>query len=254
LAVGRTQTHFDLLDACAQPGCPVCRLTLVAVSRYIDSVNYEFVNDPSVRAKIERTWAFCNTHAQQWLREGHVLGVALIYESVLARLQPDVAKARHNARPGFFAGITARLGRRPSGKACGLLQPEGACPVCRERDESERVLIAVLGEGLAEAADDFRTAFRRSDGLCLPHLRRALCTLADAGTGEVLRAATLAHQELLARQLREIVRKHDYRFRDEPSGDERGAAIRAVAHVAGLPGIVDREPLAAPAAKPSAAV
>lgn len=240
--MARTKTHFDLRDACAEPGCPVCRLTLAAVARAIDAVDDEFVNDPDVRAKIERTWGFCNTHAQQWLREGHVLGVAIAYESVLARVRPDVEKARASARSGLVSGLAARLGRRRAGKSCDLLHPDGRCPLCRERDETERLLIRTLEEGLAESADDFRAAFRQSDGLCLPHLRLALCAIADAATADVLRAATFAHQERLMAHLREIVRKHDHRFRDEPSGGERGAAARAVAHVAGLPGIVDRAP------------
>jgi len=240
--LARTKTHFDLLDACSEPGCPVCRLALAAVTRAIDAVDYEFVNEPDVRTKIERTWGFCNTHAHQWLREGHVLGVALVYEGILTRIQPEVEKVRSTARPGLLSGLAARLGRRRPGEPCDLLQPDGRCPLCRERDETERLLIRSLGEGLAETADDFRTAFRRSDGLCLPHLRLALCTITDSPTVDVLRAATLAHQERLMPQLREIVRKHDYRFRDEPSGDERGAATRAVTHVTGLPGIVDRAP------------
>ena len=239
--MGRTQTHYDLLDACAEQGCPVCRLTLRAVARAIERVDYEYVNEPDVRAKVERTWGFCNVHAQQWLREGHVLGVALVYDGILARVQPEVEDARSNERAGLLSGLAARFGRGKPRSACELLRPEGGCPICRERDEAELQLVRVLGEGLAESAEEFRAAIRQSDGLCLPHLRLALCVLGEAETGAALRAAALAHQERLMRQLREIVRRHDYRFRDEPSGEERGAATRAVAHVAGLSGIVDRD-------------
>src|SRR5262249_2798415 len=165
----------------------------------------------------------------------HVLGVALVYEGVLGRMRPEVENARPNARRGPLSGLAVRLGRRRPGSPCTQLQPEGRCPLCRERDESELLLIHTLAEGLAETADDFRAAVRRSDGLSLPHLRLALCTIPDAATAGILRAATLAHQERLRPHLREIVRKHDYRFHDEPSGDERGAAGRAVAHVTGLP-------------------
>lgn len=235
--MARTQTYFDLRDACCEQGCPVCRLTLRAVSRFIESVDYEYVNDPDVRAKVERAMGFCNTHAQHWLREGHLLGVALVYEGILNRLQPEVERARPNGQTGLLSGF----GRRKRAGSSDVLQPDGVCPVCREREHAELQLVRVLGEGLTETAEDFRTAFRQSDGLCVPHLRLALCTLSDTGAVETLRTATLAHQERLSRQLREIVRKHDYRFREEVSGEERGAATRAVAHVSGMPGIVDRE-------------
>jgi hypothetical protein len=240
--LARTQTHFDLIDACRQQGCPVCRVTLVAVARCIDRIDYEFVNDPAIRAAVERTWGFCGTHAQQWLREGHVLGVALVYEGVIARLHPQVEQTRPEARPDVLSQLAARFRRRRRGTDRALPRPQGRCPVCRERDETESRLIVALGEGLRETADDFRVAFRQSDGLCLPHLRLAFSILGDAETGDALRGATVAHQERLLGQLREIVRKHDYRYRDEPSGEERGAATRAVAHVTGLPGIGARRP------------
>lgn len=238
--VGRTQTYYDLRDACTEPGCPVCRLTLRAVSRFIASVDYEYVNEPDVRARVERALGFCNVHAQQWLREGHVLAVALVYEGVLNRLQQGVERTRPSGQGGRLTGVGARIGRRTRGVAPDSLRPDGDCPVCREREETEAQLIRVLGDALVEVEDDFRAAFRRSDGLCLPHLRLALATLGSAETGEALRETALTHQDRLRRHLREIVRKHDYRFRDEPSGEERGAATRAVAHVAGMPGIVDR--------------
>jgi hypothetical protein len=238
--VAHSQTYFDLRDACGEPGCPVCRLTLRAVSRFIERVDYEYVNEPDVRARVERTWGLCNTHAQQWLREGHVLAVALVYEGIFKRLQSEVERARPSGQNGLLSGVGARIGRRKR-ETSDQLQPDGVCPVCRERDDTEVHLIRMLGEGLAQTADDFRGAFQGSDGLCLPHLRLAMSTLSDAGTGAVLREAALGHQERLQGQLREIVRKHDYRFRDEPSGEERGAATRAVTHVTGLPGIVDRE-------------
>lgn len=238
--MAHSQTYFDLRDACGEPGCPICRLTLRAVSRFIERVDYEYVNEPDVRAKVERTWGFCNTHAQQWLREGHVLAVALVYEGILTRLRSEVERARTSGQNGLLSGVGARIGRRKR-DPLDYLHPGGVCPVCRERDDAEVHLIRVLGEGLAQTADDARVAFRASDGLCLPHLRLAMSLLSDTGSGAVVREAALGYQERLRGQLREIARKHDYRFRDEPSGEERGAATRAVAHVTGLPGIVDRE-------------
>jgi hypothetical protein len=165
--VAHSQTYFDLRDACAEPGCPVCRLTLRAVSRFIERVDYEYVNEPDIRAKVERTWGFCNTHALQWLREGHVLAVALVYEGILKRLQSEVERARPSGQNGLLSGVGARIGRRKR-ETSDQLQPDGTCPVCRERDDTEVQLIRVLGEGLTQTADDFRAAFRDSDGLCLP--------------------------------------------------------------------------------------
>jgi hypothetical protein len=226
--VAPTQMLFDLQDAFAEPGCPVCRLTLTAVSRYIATVDYELANDPEYRERILPAWGFCSLHAHQWLREGHILGVALVYGHVL-----------HNVRPVINDAGSRATWRPLRSRRENRLRPTDRCRICTHRDEVERSIVVTLGEGLAGSDAEFSTAFARSDGLCLSHLRLALDILSDAAVSAKLREATLNHQERLAGHLREIVRKHDYRFREEPSGEERGAAVRVVEHVVGLPGIGD---------------
>lgn len=221
-----TQLTFDLKDAFAEPGCAVCRLTLTAVSRYIATVDYELANDPEYRERILPAWGFCSTHAHQWLREGHILGVALVYGHVLRDVRP-IIEASGSRAP--WKSLRARRDDR--------LRPSDRCRICTHRDEVERMIVATLGDGLSGTSSDFGPAFDRSDGLCLPHLRLALAMLSDATVSAKLREVTLQHQERLGTHLREIVRKHDYRFREEPSGEERGAAVRAVEHVVGLSGI-----------------
>jgi hypothetical protein len=210
------------------------------VDHYVESVNYELVNDAGFRAEVEPAWGFCNVHAELWLRQAHPLGTALIYDVVLGRIAGELRRVRLNHRPGVLAGVASRLGRRDDATEDppGALRPEGRCPICRVRDERERVAIATLLDGLTEPA--FGAAYNGSAGLCLPHLRLALGAVEREATLVLLRDRALAQQEHLRGQLREIVRKHDYRYRDEPSGAERGATDRAVRQVAGAPGIADR--------------
>lgn len=85
-----------------------------------------------------------------------------------------------------------------------------------------------------------RTAYEASEGLCLPHLRRALGASGDPAVFHCLRERAIRTEETLLGHLNEIVRKHDYRNRQEPSGEEKGAAVRTVIHVAGAAGI-DRD-------------
>ncbi|HEV2067498.1 MAG TPA: hypothetical protein VGR08_11750, partial [Thermomicrobiales bacterium] len=66
-------------------------------------------------------------------------------------------------------------------------------------------------------------------------LRRALSQANGRGAFACLRDHALDRQDALLGHLNEIIRKHDYRHREEPSGEEKGAAIRAVRHVAGIP-------------------
>jgi hypothetical protein len=231
--MGHTTTFFDLRDAFGQRGCAVCRLALVAVNRYIESTNYEAVNDPGFRAEIEASWGFCNVHADQWLTDAHPLGTALIYERLLAQVEDALTRLHPTEPGGIFADVASLFGRHhdvDNPTPHTVLSPTGECPACRVRLETERQAIAALVEGLSD--QDFSADYEASGGLCVPHLRQAFCLgLADPAFS-MLRGVAVATQERLRAELREVARKHDYRFRDEPAGEEYGSVERAVRHMA----------------------
>lgn len=231
----RSATHHDLLDAFGQPGCPVCRLTHRAVTHAMDSIDYEFVNDPGFRAEVTAAWGFCPEHASQWLAHARVLSTALVYDGLLGHIEAVLRQLEPAPRGGVLHRL-ARLSHAANGpqeQECDLLTPAGSCPFCRIRDEMAAMAMTALLSGLSEPA--FRDAYAQSSTLCIPHLRNALCR---AGPEEfaILREAALARMHQLRLQLHEIIRKHDYRFRHELAGAERGAAQRAVYQVAGWPG------------------
>jgi Family of unknown function (DUF6062) len=202
-------------------------------------MNYEYVNDPGFRSEIEAAWGFCNVHAQQWLLHAHPLGTALIYEAVLGRVSADLKRLRHD--DGFLANASSLFGLgkgRTSDAAGGELRPDGQCPACRMREQQERTAVDVIIEGLGDPS--FRAAYLASYGLCLSHLRLALEMVTNQEDFATLRDHAVAKYDQLSGQLREIIRKHDYRFRDEPTGEERGATERAVRQIASDPGIEDR--------------
>ena len=80
-----SSTSYDLIEACQQRGCPICRLEQRAVERYLDSLFYESVNDPKLRERLRDSLGFCREHA--WLaidkRLGNALGFAIIYRDVI---------------------------------------------------------------------------------------------------------------------------------------------------------------------------
>jgi hypothetical protein len=67
----RDTAVFEVRDALAQPGCAVRRLALRSVRRFLQSVAYEQVNYPGLRADMRAALGFCNQHAYRWLREAH---------------------------------------------------------------------------------------------------------------------------------------------------------------------------------------
>lgn len=230
----KTRTFFDLLDAFGQDGCPVCRLALAGVHHSLDSLNYDGVNDLGFRQQTRAAHGFCNRHAYQWLHTAHILGTALIYDQVMTDSIAALGQMRFRKR-SILARFVSLVRGRGSRTGSAVLVPQETCPICMLLDVQERTLISTLVEALREGP--FRQAYSQSAGLCLPHLRHALDAAPDAEVFMALRDDAMRNQERLHEQMREIIRKHDYRYRDESSGQETGAAARAVAHVAAAHGI-----------------
>jgi hypothetical protein len=151
---GRHRQYFEVRDALRQPGCPICRLCLGAVWRYLDSLAYENVNDYTVREELRRAWGFCNRHAWQYLDDVRdLLGTAIIYRDIIRSHDPTAG------RPGALA-------------------PRADCPVCVARDRAARHAVETLLRYQDDA--EMRDALGASDGLCTVHASQALSVGEDA--------------------------------------------------------------------------
>jgi len=229
----RTQGAWNLDDAYAAEGCPVCRIASHNVERYLEATNYDALGDPGIRATLTSSTGYCGEHAEQWLSIAFVLGTATLYREVLQRLMAelrDLTQHRSNLGDRMAAVLGGKAGDRAT---VDLGIARIPCPACELRQESETTLIRTLVGALDDA--DARSRYIASDGLCIPHLRRALGQATRRESFACLRDHALARQEILLGHLDEVVRKHDYRHREEPTGEEKGAATRAVRHVAGIP-------------------
>ncbi len=241
-------TYYDLLDAFRLDGCPVCRLCLAGTERYFDSLNFECINDASVRDRFRAAHGFCRQHAYQWLgQHGRVLATAIIYKDVYTDLREKLRELRYE-EPGTFASLAAHLRSRLMGSRFSALTPwldrltgrrarvlvgEDPCPGCVVRAREEEKAIEALLDSIDEPG--FEKAYSLSTGLCLPHLKRALAAAPHQAAFETLAEVELARQDLLLDQMDEIIRKEDPRYQDEPVGLERGAAGRAVRAATGSP-------------------
>ncbi len=214
-------TTAEVQHALARPGCAVCHLTQRSVTRFLKALAYEQVNDLELRAELRASRGFCPAHAQRWLHmSGNVLGTALIYtDAVTAALRElSDAPASRGMLPGLFGGRSRDV----------------VCVACRAELEAQDRYLDSLLEGLG--SDAVATALAGSDGLCLPHTKRAVERGGRRAEPLMARAREVAVR-LLA-ELAEVVRKEDYRFKDEPRTDaERTVPRRAVAWTAGLDGL-----------------
>jgi hypothetical protein len=84
------------------------------------------------------------------------------------------------------------------------------------------------------ADPEFRDWYQASDGLCLPHLRRAVDLSGTQASIRWLVEDASARLDLLLADVREYVRKQDWNRREEARLDKEQAAwVRSVAFIVG---------------------
>jgi hypothetical protein len=228
----RDSSTFEVRQALAQTGCPVCRLALRSVGRLMKSIAYEQVNDVELRADLRSTHGFCTTHAHRWLRDVHnPLGTAIVYRDVLTASVRELGGSGAQANPARSGLLGTLLGGSKAGSA------NQRCIACRTQRESEERYVETLLSLLAsdEAA---RTLLVASDGLCRRHVHTAQPHGGPA-VELVVQHAVRRIQRCIG-ELEEVIRKEDYRFRDEPRTEaERTAPEWAVTWAAGVDGLTE---------------
>ena len=204
---------YDLIQALALPGCALCRALEEDERRWMDSFWREGKQSPEARKRFFEAGGFCRRHA--WLLhrlladEGSGAAIADLYGQLatydlrsLENVREDLNRRRRRAEP--------------------ILRRRRRCPACAFRGEALERKAHFLVEALSE--EEIRTRYRRSDGLCLPHLAR---TLDDALADGDERGAGFLLDDWRDRlgQLRsglaEYDRKRDYRYVSEPKGAEQ---------------------------------
>ena len=204
--LGKHTPYFELVDAQAQPGCPICRLAYKATDRYLDSLLYEAVLDPEVRDKLKRAQGFCRDHADMLSRRpGRALGVALIYRDIIRDLANRLEQGAFRPHPSLVDRI---LGRAPGGMdAAEALARGGRCPACVIAEQSENTYLDLM---LAHIADDnLHRAYAAGEGLCLPHLIGALERTSDPEGFQRLVAPQVERYRAMLHDLDEFIRKHE---------------------------------------------
>jgi hypothetical protein len=239
--------YYELLDACTKGGCPICTMALDTAARYLDIVIYENVNDPQTRDAVVAARGYCNDHSWQLrARSGAAFGTALMYRDVLQHVAEEIGRQSTGGHRDIFTadrndgGLLNRLAKLAGsadagGKGRDVADPHRACPACQTRKRYEVIYLGVLLDHLGQ--EEFTQALRGTGGLCLVHLDQARTATRDVHALERLWAVQRACLQALDEELREFIRKHDYRFTGEGMGTEGTSWIRAIEMVAGKPGI-----------------
>ena len=227
--------HFSLVDACKEPGCPICSISRKTVTHYLSQVLADYVDAPELRAELCNSMGYCRDHAWSLseVERGNILTVALMYQDILER---EAGKALDEIRrPKRNGNLVRRFFK--SGNAGGdstqPLSPQAECPACALGRDVETNALESLLKALDKQDAEIQKALNDSDGICFPHLKRALEISTNQNALEILIHNAQAKLAKIQNELKEFSRKHDYRFQHEPIGDEKYSWKRAINFIVG---------------------
>jgi hypothetical protein len=231
-----------LQAAFAQEGCPVCTVVLEAMQRAMDNWQYEGFTDAENREDVVRSRGFCPLHTWQLAQLGIPFQLGVIYRDVLSEILTSLNRGEDGSTGANAPRRRPALSRwwRKWRRGMAVTNGEAAladCPFCRIRAKVEWRLITTLLELLRSR--EMQALLSSSTGLCLPHFAQARA-LAGESDPTPLRTLVQCQQSCLQGvlgEVEELVRKHDYRFEDEPRGNEMTSWRRAAELCAGNPGV-----------------
>jgi hypothetical protein len=216
-------TYFNLLDALKE-GCPICFLVKKTTHKFMDDFLYESVNDPDLRKEIKASQGFCNCHAWQLQKFGDGFGQAIVYSDLLN----IVLKQLEEIDEPY--SIKELLKKNNPG-----IDPKQICIFCKQEKDAQERYISVFLENFDDP--EFSFDYKNSFGLCLPHLALALKECRNKKIAKELIDIETGKISGLIVELKEFMRKHDYRFSKEKFGKEGDSWIRTIEKFIGKEGI-----------------
>lgn len=235
-----TFSYFEILDACEEAGCVICRLGQRSAQRHLTSLIYDGVNDVPLRATLRDSYGYCHEHA--WMLpasgESAPLGIAIVHRDILNTLRARLGKEEYNKsqRTSLRAAVAGAInpGAASGAQTDHHLPPKAPCPACERQMGAEHLAFASLLEALDKKDQPMHAALKSSDGLCILHLRQALNAARSQQAFDTLVMITRTQLSSLIDDLDEFIRKNDHRFRDEKiSKEEKESWRRALQRTSG---------------------
>jgi len=204
---------------------------------YIDHALYGLVTDPYTQNQFADTGGYCRRHGEMLLQIpwGSALGVAILYNRLIEDAAEELKAGGEESVAGEKRGAPA-LGFFPTkGRRKPLSRGDNPdCLACKVERETEQGVLHTLTESLRAGEGRMLEAVNGSEGFCLYHLDLALSNPLPEKVENALRHHGLRRAEHLLVELKEFMRKSDYRFTRETMGAEGDSWMRAVAWVTGV--------------------
>lgn len=199
-----------------------------------------------VYARVELAWGFCERHVGLLKEIGPAkladgMSPARLCAWLLEALSRRLSNCKGSAQRSSSKSQKSRwFSRRvlPGEGIAKQLEPKRSCPACQDLSGYERSLLWGLQRFLSATKGDetIRALYRASNGLCFPHLRLTLEEVEQPASADLLLEVQQRALAKLSGNLKEYLRKHDYRYRHEPMREaEATSYLRTIALFVGEP-------------------
>lgn len=206
-------SHADpdrFLEVLQPDRCPLCFQLNDYAHEHLKSLLEESVTDPVSREALFQSKGFCRRHAWKAVQQGHHLGMAVIYGSLMERGLKGLS-----ASPKFWR----KTKQKP-------------CPICESEKKREQSSLQQFSLAWVQS-EKLREAFSHKGILCLDHLEKLLSQKMAASHRKNLYEIGKRSLERLLKDLNEFLEKQDYHRSHESFGKERDAWIRVVRMISG---------------------
>ena len=235
-----------LVEACGRPGCPVCRCMGDESRRRLAAIIAEHVTDPATRRVLRESWGFCNWHTWMLLEiDGSSFGAAILCEDLVRRAVQRLDVPDGPRRRRLRSWLVPLRGRWRRRRVIARHAQHSVCAVCVSVAETERHHLLALVRS-ASVDDALGGAYGASDGMCLPHLLRAVELAAGTSEARPLVARTREKWAAVRTDLESFIEKHDYRNRAAYTDADASSYVRAFEILAGARGAFGSDVTAAP--------
>ncbi|MGQ9747514.1 MAG: DUF6062 family protein [Candidatus Caldatribacteriaceae bacterium] len=231
--------------------CPLCILASRVEDSFLTSYLEEFVMDASSRNKVIQS-GFCNGHLYKLLEYHDNLGLALTLESIIkGLLLPKDLTSSSQGNPTRGSRLLRSLLPKDrktkdseQSREWGFTFPhQDTCLACQHISSFIEQYCHLIARMYYDDPE-FREAFLKSKGFCIPHSFIFVENLKEnpqsARNREIISETLRLLRASLERLLKELgwfIKKYDYRFANEPWEGTEDSVVRAIQKLVGLPGM-----------------